>query len=143
MSHLFEVFCNATSPVATAVTLKDDSYQRRQLSIPFFKVCGLSSLPGIKRSSVHIQMTTDFGNISMTFLNDSFHGRIDVSYSLRPKIANAFFNMSLSRSTRRRSASRSLTFASSELATGPLFSSCSCFQRYKTLAFEMPNRSTT
>jgi len=52
MPHLLELFNNATSAVTTTMTLEDDSYQRRQLSILFFEGSGLCSLPGIKRSSV-------------------------------------------------------------------------------------------
>ena len=89
MSHFLEVFGNATSPVAATMTLKDDSYQRGQLSILFFENRGPGSLAGIKRSSIDIETTTDFGHVSMTFLNNGFDGRIDVSYSSRPKIANA------------------------------------------------------
>ena len=68
MSHFPELFGNATSPVATAMTLEDDSYQRGQLSILFFKDCWLSSLPGIKRISVDTEITTNLGDVSLTSL---------------------------------------------------------------------------
>ena len=56
-------------------------------------------------------------------------------------MANAFFKMSRSRSTRCSSNSSSRTRASRDVAAGPHCASCSRFQRYSRLVLDKPSRS--
>jgi len=84
-----------------------------------------------------------FLNASGIVTDDLIGDGYDVAQSLRLKMANAFFKMSRSRSTRLSSASSSLTRVSREEATGPLSRSSSRFQRYNRFVPERPNRSTT
>ena len=109
-----------SSSVTSAMSLKDDPYQRSEFRICFFKDRGLRTSPGIERGAIHGHEFTDFCNRCDAFLADRFNSRIHICYSLRPKMANAFFKTSRSRSTRRSSVSSSRTRPSSELATGPL-----------------------
>jgi len=66
------------------------------------------------------QALTYFLNASRMITDDLIGDSYDVAQSLRLKMANAFFKMSRSRSTRLSSASSSLTRESREEATGPL-----------------------
>lgn len=111
---------NPSSSVTTSMFFKDDSYQWRKLSVLLLKERWLRSSPRVERSAIHFHETADLRNGCNAFLHDCFNGRIHIGYSLRPKIANAFFKTSRSRSTRRNSVSSSRTRASNELATGPL-----------------------
>ena len=120
MAMVFQLARNPSSTVTSTMFLEDDSYQGSQFSILLLENCWCRISPCIERSAIHFHEFTDLRQRCCVFESDCFDGRIDICYSLRPKIANAFFNTSRSRSTRRSSFSSSRTRASSELATGPL-----------------------
>lgn len=129
VSQVFQLISNPSSTVTATVLLKDDSYQRREFGVLFFGNCRLRVQPCIECRSIHRQEFAGLRNPEHLLCSNRLNGCVDISYSLRPKIANAFFKMSRSRSTLRSSFSSSRTRASSELATGPLRCSRSCFHR--------------
>jgi len=98
--------------------------------------------PGLKAAAANFEETTGFLRRMPPSPDQRFERCVHFGYSLRPKIANAFFfKRSRSRSTRRSSLSNSRMRASSEVATGPLGCSWRLFQRYNTFGPDKPSRS--
>lgn len=71
-------------------------------------------------SRSHGERVADVSQGEAGIVGDRLDRRIHVVHTCRPKMANAFFKMSRSRSTRSNSASNCRTCSSSVPATGPL-----------------------
>lgn len=104
---------------------------------------GFGGLMLVENGAGNVQTLAYFLNASGIVTDDLIGDGYDVAQSLRLEMANAFFKMSRSRSTRLSSASSSLTRVLREEATGPLSRSSSRFQRYNRFVPERPSRSTT
>src|SRR6185312_16300401 len=104
----------------------------------------LATEPGVVGGATNVECLTHRGDrVDFRRAGNRLDRRIHLGHSLRPKMANAFFKMSRSRFTRSSSASSSRTRSSSVAATGPLWRSCCCFQRYRSVGPERPSRWAT
>ena len=111
---------NPTSSETPLVVSKDLVHFRNQSLLSCLTIRDVRRLPPVVSPASHLECFTDLPQRPRTFPRKSFHCRVHICYSLRPKIANAFFKMSRSRSTRLSSASSSRTLPSRDPATGPL-----------------------
>ncbi len=82
-----EFFGNAACPVTTLVFPEDDANQWQKFFVTLFMLSLLALLPRIKRGPTHPQYVTNVCD-GRRVAGDGFNGRIDVGYSLRPKMAN-------------------------------------------------------
>ncbi|QDS91679.1 hypothetical protein FF011L_04110 [Roseimaritima multifibrata] len=80
---------------------EDRRDDRQQRSIRLVTLREFEALPGLKGRSIERKEITDL-SLGCYLLLDNRHGSgIDLGYSLRPKMINAFLRTSRSRSTRR------------------------------------------
>ena len=90
LSLITQLLNDSTAAVAAPVLVKDPLHLGQQSPIVIFAKAGLGLSPSIKGAPAQVQSPTDLRQRNTFFLKDGFRGRIDVGYSARPKIANAF-----------------------------------------------------
>ena len=110
---------NASGSVTPLMFPEDVSYQRHELIVPLLSNRRSFVTPGVVRRATHLQHVTHRRDREALSGHDLIDRRIDIGHSLRPKMANAFFKMSRSRSTRRNSSSNCRTRASNDSAAAP------------------------
>ena len=129
LAQVRQLLGDPAGAVAAAVFPKHGPHQRRQRGLPALAARWLAIPPGVIRRPTHAQNSAYRCRGQRVVVGDRLDGGVHVGYSCRPKMANAFFRMSRSRSARCNSISNSRTRASSDVATGPVRSSWSRFQR--------------
>src|SRR5690606_29540396 len=116
---------------------------RRQLLIALVSRRQAAVLPVIESRTTYRQHLADVSHGKVLADRNLFDCGEDVGYPSRPKMLNAFFKMSRSRSTRRSSSSSRRTRCSRSEASAFLPPRNSFFQRYSVLVAEIPSRSQT
>src|SRR5690606_8253799 len=129
---------NPPGPVAPTVTPEHRADPRDQLPITHFSPRLLRTAPRVKPGPADLQQVADLRGLKAFSDHQLIDPRIHVSHPSRPKMLNAFFRMSRSRSTRRSSASSSRTRASRPTAVAPPCCSSFRFQLYNRFGCDSP-----
>ena len=98
---------------------KDFMNDRHELSVLQFAFTSDIAPTGVKPAAADVQHVADPGGLEALGDDDPVDGGKDVAYAFRPKMANAFFKMSRSVSTRLSSTSNRRTRSSRASAVRP------------------------
>src|SRR5690606_2253281 len=134
---------NPPSPVTPTVTPEHCADPRDQLPIPHFSPRLLRTAPCVEPGPADLQQVAHIRSPELFGEHQLIDPGVHVSHPSRPKMLNAFFRMSRSRSTRRSSASSSRTRASRPTAVAPPCCSSFRFQLYSRFGCDSPSRSQT
>ena len=118
-----------SSSVAAFVPHEDGHDSRDQLGVFPLTRSGLGRVPGVVCRPIDAEHFADRRYRLASLAGNRFDGGVNVGQTCRPKMANAFFRMSRSRSTRSNSASSWRTRSSRRSATGPALATSLRFQR--------------
>ncbi len=133
---------NPPGPISPAMTPKHLADPRDQLPIPHASPRLLPAPPGVESRSADLQQPTHRRSREPLHDHQLIDAGVHVPHPSRPKMANAFFKMSRSCSTRRSSASSSRTRPSRPTAAAPPWRIASRFQLYSRLGLDQPQSLT-
>ena len=115
--------------IASAVPPEDVADEGHQFTILLLSSRLDQGLPGVIACAADLEGIAHGGHSEDSLEGELFDQGVGVGYALRLKMANAFFKMSRSRSTRRSSSSSWATRSPRVRAAGPARCTASRFQR--------------
>ena len=129
--------------VAPLMMPEDVSNERHEFPVPLFPCRFRMERPGVVAGPADFQGVADRDQRKGALEGELFDEGIGFAQACRLKMANAFFRMSRSRSTRRSSSSSWATRSPKVRPAGPARCRIACFQLYRTFGSERPSRSAT